>query len=170
MRLGACGQEGELAERLANGHWPDASSPELRAHVATCRACQDLVLVKQAFRADRAAAAGAARLEAPGVLWWRAQLRRRNAAIERIGRPILGAQIFALAVSLVGAIAYLAIETRQGFDWPAWLQQIPRALHFEALLPEALMKPQWEVWTVLSVVAMVALMSGVIAYVASEKG
>jgi hypothetical protein len=137
--------------------------------VAHCRACRELVMVKQAFRSDRAIAGGAAKLESPGVLWWRAQLRRRNAAIERIGRPILGAQIFAAAFTLLGAILFLAAQARRGFDVLAWVQEIPRALHFEALLPNAFGDYQGGTWLVIGVAALLALMSGVIIYVASEK-
>ena len=169
MRLGACGREKEVAEMLGRGSWPDAASGELRAHVNGCRGCRDLVLVKQAFRAERTAAAGAARLEPPGVLWWRAQLRRRNAALARIGRPILGAQIFSVAVTLAAAIFYLAWQAKQGIGWPAWLQQLPRALHLEALLPDAFSKYPVETWLVCSGLAMLAVMSGVIVYMASEK-
>lgn len=166
MNLGGCGREKEVSELLARGYWPDACNSELRAHVASCRACQDLILVKQAFRADRQVVASAAKLESPGVLWWRAQLRRRNAAIERISRPILGAQIFAVAVSLVAAIVYMASQARRGFGW---LGQLPRALHLEVLLPDALQKYPGETWLVLSAIAMLALMSGVIVYKTSEK-
>jgi hypothetical protein len=169
MRLRACGREKEVAELVTRGHWPEASSDELRAHVTGCGGCQDLVLMKQAFGEDRAAMGGAARLESAGVLWWRAQLRRRNAAIARIGKPILGAQIFAVAVILAPAIVYLASQAKQGFAWLAWFGQLPRALHLEALLPDSLGKYQGETWLVLSLAAMLALMGGVIAYVASEK-
>src|SRR5215469_6614726 len=169
MRLGACGREKEVLELLARGHWPDACTGELRAHAAACRSCQDLILVKQAFRADRLVAAGSARLESPGVLWWRAQLRRRNAAIERISRPILGAQIFAVAVSLMAAVVYMAFQGTKGFGWLGWLGQVPRALRLEVLLPDALQKYPGETWLVLSAVAMLAVMSGVVVYLASEK-
>jgi hypothetical protein len=169
MRLGACGREKEVAEMLARGHWPEAASGELRAHVDGCRGCRDLVLVKQAFRAERSAAAGAARLEPPGVLWWRAQLRRRNTALVRMGRPILGAQILSVAVTLASAIFYLAWQAKRGYTWPGWLQQFPRALHLEALLPDALAKYPGETWLVFSGLAMLAVMSGVIVYMASEK-
>jgi hypothetical protein len=169
MRLGTCKREKEVSELLARGHWPDACSGELRAHVAACRSCQDLILVKQAFRADRLVAAGSARLESPGALWWRAQLRRRNAAIERISRPVLGAQIFAVAVSLMAAIIYMASLAKRGLGWLEWLGQIPRALRLEVLLPEALQKYPGETWLVLSAVAMLAVMGGVIVYLASEK-
>ena len=169
MRLGSCALEKEVAALLARGHWPDACNEDLRAHVGDCRGCQDLILVKQAFRADRQVVAGVARLESPGVLWWRAQLRRRNAAIERISRPILGAQIFAFAVSMMAAIVTVAWQARRGSGWLDWLSQIPQILHLEVLLPDALQKYPGEAWLVLSAVAMLALTSGVIVYKASEK-
>jgi hypothetical protein len=154
---------------LARGSWPEAASGELRAHVDRCRGCRDLVLVKQAFRAERTAAASAARLEPPGVLWWRAQLRRRNAALARIGKPILGAQIFSVAVTLAAAIFYLAWQAKRGYAWLGWFQQFPRALHLEALLPDAFTRYPGETLLVCSGLAMVALMSGVIVYMGSEK-
>jgi hypothetical protein len=56
------------------------------------------------------------------VLWWRAQLRRRNAALARIGKPIVGAQIFSVAVTVVAAIFYLAWQAKRGYSLPVWLQ------------------------------------------------
>ena len=165
MTFRACPREQELAGLLARGQWPEACGDELRAHVNGCRACRELVLVKQAFGRERTRAAGEARLESPGLLWWRAQLRRRNAAIERISRPLLGAQIFALATCLAAAVAYILWLAHRGFDWLAWLAGLPRALHLGALLPDS-----WGLWTAMTITAMVALMCGVIAYLASEKG
>ncbi len=169
MRLGACPREPEVAELLGRGQWPQACSEELRAHVTSCGACRELVLVRQAFGNERAKAAGEARLESPGVLWWRAQLRRRNAAIERIGRPLLGAQVFAWAVCLAAAALYVLWQARRGFDWLAWLGELPRALHLGALVPDSLGTSGWGIWVGVSVAAMVALMGGVIVYLGSEK-
>src|SRR6201995_1119519 len=160
MKLGACGREKEVAQMLARGHWPEAGSGELRSHVEGCRGCRDLVLVKQALRAERTALAGRARLEPPGVLWWRAQLRRRNAALAQIGKPILGAQILSVAMTLAAAIFYLAWQGKRGYGWLAWLQQFPRAIHLEVLLPDALSKYPGETWLVFSGLAMLAVMSG----------
>jgi hypothetical protein len=170
MRFSTCPREQELGELLGRGHWPDACSDELRAHVAGCRACRELVIVKQAFGRERMTAAGEARLESPGILWWRAQLRRRNAAFERIGRPLLGAQIFALAVCLAAAVVYVSWQARRGFDWLAWLGDLPRALHLGALVPGSWgNSPGGEIWVAVSIAAMVALMGGVIVYLGSEK-
>ena len=169
MRLGACPRERELSEALDCGQWPQASSDELRAHVAGCRSCRELALVRQAFGRERMTAAGEARLEAPGVLWWRTQLRRRNAAIERMGRPLLGAQIFALAVCLAAAVAYILWQTRRGFDWLAWLGDLPRALHLGALVPGSRGNSPWEIWLGWSMAVMVALMGGAIVYLATAE-
>jgi hypothetical protein len=167
MRLAGCARERELNELLDRGQWPGACSDELRAHVAGCRLCRELVLVKKALGAERLQAVSEARLETPGVLWWRAQLRRRNAAMERIGRPFLGAQIFALAVCVATALVYVFTQARRGFQWSAWLGDLPRILHLGALMPESLAKSPWEIWLTLSVAAMVALMGGVIVHMAS---
>ena len=168
MRLG-CAREQEVTALLDRGHWPEACTDELRGHVSGCRACRELVLVKQAFGSERIKAAGEARLEAPGVIWWRAQLRRRNAALERIERPFLGAQIFALAVCLAAATVYVFSLTRRGFDWLAWLGDLPRAFHFGSLLTDSAGKSSWEIWLTVSIAAMVAVMGGLIVYAASEK-
>ena len=169
MRLSGCPREPELSRLLDLGQWPEACTEEMRAHVAGCRLCGELLAVRQALGRERSIAAAEPRLEAPGVLWWRAQLRRRNAAIERIGRPILGAQIFALAVFLAGAILYVLAQARRGFDWLAWLADLPRALHLGTLIPESLAKSPWETWLMVSLAAMVLVMGGVIVYFGSEK-
>ena len=169
MIFGTCAREKDVAGLLQRGHWPQACSPELRTHVAACRACSNLVLLTQTFKRARANTAGMARLEAPGVLWWRAQLRRRNAAIERIGKPILGAQIFALAVTLLVAVGFLVTQARQGAHWIAWFEALPHSLHFEALLPAAFPTFDSGLWLVVPILAALAVLSGVVAYVASEQ-
>lgn len=169
MRVGACNREKEVADLVRAGHWPHASSPEMVAHVAACRACSDRILFTQAFRRERAMASGAARLESPGVLWWRAHLRRRNAALQRISRPLLGAQVFAVAVALIAAALFLASQTKQSLGWFAWIADIPRALHFQALLPQALENAGLGPWLFIAATALITLASGVFLYIASDK-
>jgi hypothetical protein len=168
MTFGGCPREKEVAELLHRGHWPQACTRELRTHVDGCRACADLILVTQTFQRDRAIAASMPRLESAGVLWWRAQLRRRNTAIERIGKPIFGAQVFALAISALVALVLLASQAKQGFRWIAWLQEFPHALHLEALWPTTIPKLNGSVLFLVPVLATIAIVSGVV-YMASEK-
>ena len=79
---------------------------------------------------------------------------------------ILGAQIFALAISVVVGVAVLAW---QGSTLIGWLQDLPRALHLDALVPAALSQQGGMASIVLPVLATVALLGGVVAYLATEK-
>lgn len=164
-----CAREKEVEELVNRGQWPQACAEELRAHVEGCRACSDLALVAQAFQAAHASAIATPTLPSAGALWWRAQLRRRNAAIERIGRPILGAQIFAFAMVLLVAAGALAGQMRRGFDLRAWIEALPRALHLEALWPTSLSAFDGSFWYLVPVLATLALVGGVVVYFASEK-
>jgi hypothetical protein len=169
MNLFGCAREKEVAELIRRGHWPQACAPELCAHVDECRACSDLVLVTHTFQVAHAQSVAMPRLEASGVLWWRAQLRRRNAAIERISKPILGAQLFALAVTIVVAGVVVAWQARHGHNVATWMGDLGRVLHFGALLPASVPDMDGGLWLIFPVLATVALVSGVVVYMASEK-
>ena len=162
----SCVRERELTELLDQGYWPEACPADLHAHVESCRICADLVAVTTAFQEARQQTIQLPRLESPGAIWWRAQLRRRNRAIERVGRPILGAQIFALVISVVVAAAVVAWR---GSSLKAWFVDLPRALHLAALVPAALSQSSGMASIVLPVLATVALLSGVVVYLATEK-
>jgi hypothetical protein len=169
MSFGVCPREKELTGLLDRGHWPEAATDDLRAHVAVCRGCQDLALVTTAFRADRVRQAALPRLEPAGVLWWRAQLRRRHAALQQISRPLFGAQIFAIAVSLLGTTLFLLSQWKRSAAGLSWLTDLPRSLHLELLLPDAVQKSQTATWLFVSTALMLALAGGVFVYVKSEK-
>jgi hypothetical protein len=171
MTLSACSREKEIAALLARGGWPEACAPELRDHVNACNSCGDLVLVTKAFQKARADAASAAPVISPGTLWWRAQLRRRNAAVQRVSRPLLGAQIFALSTCLLVAIAYVVSLVRSGFSWTNWLGELPqpRSLHLEILWPAAFFDSGLSLLALIPVLATLALLGGVAVYLASEK-
>jgi len=177
MTLRPCSHEKEVAELLGRGHYPQVCTPELRDHIGSCRSCADLVLVTRAFQAARAQTAAAVNLPSPGLLWWRAQLRRRNAAVERIGKPILGAQIFALSVCIVFAIGFLATQATHGLRWLSWLEgtsfggfgwplQMPQVpmLHLDALLNSGL-----GMLVLIPILATLVLLGGVAIYFASER-
>ena len=98
-----CTHLANLRRALHNGHWPAAAAPELRAHVATCPQCSQEVLLATHLQRARAQTIAAARPIPSSLIWWRAQARRRQAAIERATRPLIAAQIFALVVVLATA-------------------------------------------------------------------
>jgi len=169
VTLGACSREKEVAELLRKGQWLQACPAELEAHVAACRACSDLVLVTGSLQQARAHAASVAPLPPPGILWWRAQLRRRNANLERISRPVLGAQIFALAVTLLAAAGFVVANAPHGSSWWTWLEDLPRTLRLEALFPATLFHPTGGLWLLVPTLATLALLGGVAVYLGSEK-
>ena len=177
MMFGACSREKEVQESLRRGHWPEGCGEELRAHVEGCRRCDDLVLVTLALRSSRSEAEKAVPVVAPGLLWWRAQLRRRNAAVERIAKPIRVAQIFALSVNLVLAVGFLAWQAQHGVRWMSWFSGAGEwgSRYVGALWPSwslstfAAMKPEWSLTLLIPVVGALALLSGVVVYLASER-
>lgn len=169
MKFSPCKRELELDQALEAGHWPEACTQELRAHVAGCKACSRRALLSQAFRRERAIASGQPRLESPGVLWWRAQLRRRNAAIERVGRPLLAAQGFAAVIAVVGTAVFLTTQAKTSLVWFAWLADIPRALHLGALLPAGMQNGAGGALLALILLGVVAGLGGFAAYISSDK-
>jgi hypothetical protein len=175
MTLRPCQQEPATRRLLQLGHWPQSATPELRSHVDGCRACKDLVLLTQTFRSAREASTSAAQLPHPGILWWRAQLRRRNAAVETIQRPLLGAQIFALAITICIAAGFTAYQIRRDQHWVSstgeWLASISQSptFHLEVLWSFAANKSSVSLAYLIPCVAIVALLSGIVVYLASEK-
>lgn len=124
MRFGACSHEREVGELLRGGQWPAGCGAELRAHVAGCGRCSEFVAVRTAMQGLRAGDMAAARLEASGVIWWRAQLRKRNAAFERVARPLKAAQLFAMAVVVSFAAGFGVSEMRHSGEWMGRIETI----------------------------------------------
>lgn len=166
-----CPRETEIRQLVERGQWPIAAVPDLRAHVDACRCCRELVLLTQAFQRARASSMAAARPGSPGVLWWRAQLRHRNAAVVRIGQPILGAQIFALAVTLLVAMGFVVWQAGQDGGWFTWLEQLPQSasLSFSALWSADPSGSGLGPLLLISALAILALVGGVVVYLASER-
>ena len=170
MTFRSCPRQTDVRELLALGHWPHACPPELRAHLSGCRSCADLLLVTQAFQRSRASAAAEVQLPTPGAIWWRAQLRRRNAAIERVGKPILGAYIFALSITVLVAGALAISQARQAFHWFDWLgQSQSAALRVQGFSPTALLDSGWGLAVMIPVLATLALLGAVVVYLAGER-
>jgi hypothetical protein len=176
MNLTSCPHESELRNLIEHGQWP-VIEPNLRAHMNSCCSCGDLALVAEAFQHARAVTIATARPVSPGILWWRAQLRRRIAAVERIGRPLLGAQLFALAVTLLSGLGFAVFEARHGVawftsaSWRDWFAQLPQCAtqHWQNLFSSLQADPGW-IWMVaLPASATLALLGGVAVYLATDR-
>lgn len=136
MKTRFCSQHDVLAAALRAGHWPEGSDPALRAHVESCDSCGDLVLVAQTLRQAHKEATHSAAIAAPGLLWWKAQLRRRNAAIQSVTRPVAVAEKIAVLVMVLAVVALIAWQSDQ---LGAWLANIWQPLSSFGQIPSALM-------------------------------
>jgi hypothetical protein len=168
MNLEGCARESELKQTLASGQWPQAVSDELRAHVRGCRNCREQVLLATAFLEARSASISAARVGTPGLVWWRAQLRRRTQAVERVVKPLLGAQIFAFAVMLVAALGFAGVYLRWQEDLLSWLQGLPQAVAGRFSDLSSAGGAGWLLPLVL--LSVLALFGGAVVYFSSERG
>lgn len=101
-----CEREGEIIQALRGG----ALGAELEKHVATCAICADTLAASEFLQADtRGSQADASAIQvdqrpAPVLpdsdfLWWKAQLARKEMAVERATRSI----------ALVRRISYLGV-------------------------------------------------------------
>jgi hypothetical protein len=164
-----CPHEAEAKAAVRRGHWPNACEPELRKHVESCDRCSSQLLVAHAFQSARAEAIQIAPVNHPGLLWWRAQLRRRNDALQRVGKPIATAQIFALCISVLTAAALLGSLLRKGVDWSSWLSAPSALSHLDAFSFIASAKSDWGLFLLLIGFGTVVLLSAVALYLASDR-
>jgi len=166
VTIRTCSSETELAQALKAGHWPDGCTPDLRSHVEACRNCSELVLVTQAFQRARREACTGVPADWASLLWWRAELRRRNAANQRTSRPISIAQSFALFVNLALAIVFAAWQCHHGLRWAAWWSELElvRVRH-----PFDIGSKLDGNGLLICSIGMLALLSGLVVYLASEK-
>lgn len=153
---------------LKAGHWPGGCDRDLRTHVETCAGCRDMVLVTMTFQQARAEALGNLQTVSPELLWWRAQLRRRNAAAERISQPLTIAQIFAWLVSLLVAAAFLASQYRHGLRWASWWSEVADSRTFHSWLL-ASVGLERNILLLVAALGTLAVLSGVALYLAAER-
>lgn len=171
MNLRSCPREQEVAALVKSGRWPDACEAGLRTHVDTCARCMDLLVVSNAFQRDRFHLMNRAQLPSADLLMWRAQLRRRNSAVERVGRPIKRAQFFALTLNVILAAGLLVFQARQGLNWTVWLAELEHsaAFHAGSLLSSTLLGRNWDLIVLIPTFGVLALLSGVALYLAADK-
>jgi hypothetical protein len=171
MKLRSCPYEKELTAALRNGTWPQACGDELRDHVSGCRDCNDVVLITQTLRQARAEAASTAPVPPAGLLWWRAQLQRRNAALERMNQPVVLTGKIALGGTVGAAIALALLKTRDVSGWLHWIAQLPSsdAFRLDTLFAPSPGMVNWAPELVIVGLAAVALFGGVAVYLFNAK-
>lgn len=125
MRLRECSREPELSQVLRAGCWPAGSDAALREHVDQCRSCRSTALIAQMLREDRAEAIRAMPPASAGLLWWRAQILQRQAAIRRASRPVHVAITVSLVMSAVVVASVLFSLRSLIADWISATVAVP---------------------------------------------
>lgn len=120
-----CQHETAALEAVRAGRWPEVCEEELRAHVAHCAVCSEVVLVAQLLRQEDAAALAQARLAAPGLVWWKAQIRARRAAAERAAAPIALVERLAAACTLLSLLGFAIWQWGRVESWWGWFRVLP---------------------------------------------
>jgi hypothetical protein len=107
-----CERETDLLDAIGRGEWPAPAGDALRAHVESCASCRELSDLVILFREERDGERAAAVVPSAGQVWWRAELRARFEAAQRVQRPMTIVQAVA-AAACVGVLLALA-----GVLWP----------------------------------------------------
>ena len=102
-----CSREQDVMEIVSSERWPDQCPDELRAHVAQCSNCTDVLEVAQALHEDRAIACMDAQIPSAELVWWRAELRARQEAMIVASRPITLVEAFGAAAGVGVAVALI---------------------------------------------------------------
>lgn len=154
MNWHGCLRLDEVRQALSQGHWPDACAAELRAHVERCSHCANEILVTTHLQRARAQTLEAARPGASNLLWLKAQARRRNAALERIGRPLAAAQAFAFTVILAAIAGIIAAH---------WHTLTDRASSFTTILGG------WGLAPIVLGIGIITMLGCLAAYLTAER-
>ena len=117
-----CSREQDVLDALSARRWPDRCDADLRAHVASCDICADLVDVATALLDDHEVAWRDARVPPSGVVWWRAQLRAREEAARAAARPLAFIQGVAASVAVWLVLALVrAVPPGYLSTWRGWV-------------------------------------------------
>jgi anti-sigma factor RsiW len=170
MTLRSCGRSEEMASMLRRGCGPNAGDEELRAHIEGCSQCKDRVLIAQRFQDARRQSVEAAPMGNAQALWWKAQLRQRDAALRQVRRPVALAQIFALVIGVIAAGGFLIAAWIRGMGWLAFgdAGELLASARADLTSYLTLFGPESNLLLLASGLGAVALLGGVV-YVASDR-
>jgi hypothetical protein len=152
-----CSRLQEVRNAMAQGHWPQACAAELRTHVDSCARCAQEVLLSAHFQQARCATIAVAQPTSPSFIWWRAQVRRRNSALEQAGRPLAAAQIFALAIAVATLVGIVVAHWHSIADQTAPTWSLTSVLDSWGLVP------------LIVAITLITTLGGVVVYLSTDR-
>lgn len=166
----SCPCERDVLDLVAIGQWPSRADETLRAHVAGCATCAEVASIAAVVRdwaneTEATDAAQSVKVPDASVVWYRAQVRAREDAARRASRPLLVAQMFAVATVAL-AVFWMGPSL-------SWVPSLPDVSGWWAVLPslptvpdvstERLSRFSWLGWAALAALGAWAIV-GSIAY------
>jgi hypothetical protein len=167
MNFLRCLRRDEITAATMRGQWPDGCPEELRAHVKRCRRCAEVVLITQTLRSARGISVKGARLEPAGLIWWRAQIRKRRDVMERLNGPMWQVQTIAVGSSVCVAMAFVVWMATAGGGWRSWTSWLA-GLYPVAPLPSA-MTGRLGLVTAISGALLLSVLGGIAVSLAVER-
>ena len=108
MTAPECPREQDVINTIVTGQWPDRCEGSLAAHAAECVVCRELVEVASVIRLDRDRLHEAMSLPSAGQVWWRAAIRARLEASQRVARPL--SWLFGVSVACAAGLTIAVVQ------------------------------------------------------------
>ena len=133
-----CNYEAEILRAVATAHIDD----DLRAHIASCDGCAELLSVATAVADDRRTLMREAPIPSSGLMWWRTRMRAREEARRMAVRTATLVQAGLIAVAVIIAVVGVGVTvpavhidlkpllTIPVFAFAAWVILAPVAVYF----------------------------------------
>ena len=130
MTTPECPREQDVINAIVSGRWPDRCDESLCTHVAECEVCKELVEVASVLRVDHDGLRDEMSLPSAGQVWWRAAIRARLEASQRVAQPMswifgislaCAAGLAIAAVQLLWSPVQVALGSPSPDAWAAWL-------------------------------------------------
>ncbi|HVB57717.1 MAG TPA: hypothetical protein VNE63_15010 [Candidatus Acidoferrales bacterium] len=121
-----CERENDIREACRSNVW----TPALREHASQCVACAEAIIVAGFLLRQAELASSDASLPSSRLMWWRAQLAAKNAAMTRATRPITYVTAISLLAGALGLLWLIveSVETSAASNgaakYPAYLHHL----------------------------------------------
>lgn len=159
----SCPCERDVLDLVAIGQWPARADATLRAHAAECAVCREVAAVATVVR-EWADEPQPIKVPDAAVVWYLAQVRAKEDAARRASRPVLAAQLIALATVI---LAVVTMGPSAGW----YLSLLPDVSLPSLSLPSVSLPDVstwgWLAWSILAAIGAL-LLAGGLAWVLAE--